>query len=387
MTATEGSLPTLLNSLTESLDSATAVLSDNAADMLPPVDGISLLDLKNDLLLSYLQNLAFLVLFKIRNTSDRDQESDTLYKNTVEKLTELRIYLERGIRPIEQRLKYTIDQYLSAAQNTQPSQPARTSSGHIRTGVDDDDDDDHSDSDAPDNDETNKKPTNIPAPASTSLTPHLTSLRTATNPSTNTTKPSSSSTSGLYKPPRLNPTVMPSTDPDARLARQPKKTHHLLNEFLTDELSSAPQAQPSIGSNTLAPTSRNGRGPTLLSAQDLARQRERTTYEESNFTRLPGESKKEKSARRKREAKLGGGRDVFGGEDWSGLGGLGERIGRSVEGGKGRRDGGVLGRREKRRATEDAPRGDGLGEGVGGGSFEKRRRVLEARAERKKGRR
>ena len=47
----------------------------------------------------------------------------------------------------------------------------------------------------------------------------------------------------------------------------------------------------------------------------------------------------------------------------------------------GREREGLLKRREKRRATEDGPRGDGREEGSGGigERFEKRRRVLEGR--------
>lgn len=87
------------------------------------------------------------------------------------------------------------------------------------------------------------------------------------------------------------------------------------------------------------------------------------------------EKKKEK-ARRGRES-----RDMYGGEDWTGLGGLGDRVSRSVAGGS---RGGVLERREKRkRETGDGPRGDGVGIGE---SFEKRRRVLKGREGKRRGR-
>jgi len=94
---------------------------------------------------------------------------------------------------------------------------------------------------------------------------------------------------------------------------------------------------------------------------------------------LPGASKTEKrkdKARQTREA-----RDMFGGEDWTGLGGFGDRVSKTVAGGRDR--GSILDRREKRkRDTIDSPRGDGVGIGE---SFEKRRRVVQGRTDRKRG--
>ncbi|ETN44178.1 uncharacterized protein HMPREF1541_10728 [Cyphellophora europaea CBS 101466] len=360
-----------LQTLIDSLASATAVLAQDSDAFLPPQDGISMLDLKNDLLLSYLQNLAFLILFKLRNGGTKlETEEDDGYKTVVEKLIELRVYLERGVRPIEQRLKYTIDQYLQAAHNQKQVRPARTSSGHVR----DPDASEDSDSDSDVRGNPAFDPTSTADEASQA--PGLASLATSLQKSTTADKPSkSASSNGIYKPPRINPTAMPSLDPDARPAANRKRTSALMNEYIDDELSSAPRAQPSIGSNnTIVDRGRGG-----VSQRDLEKQRERTEYEERNFTRLPGESKAEKRKARKRGE--GERRDMFGGEDWTGLGGLGDRIGRSVTGGEKE---GKLKRREKRRATEDAPRGDGL---QIGDSFEKRRKVLAGRADRRSGKR
>lgn len=370
MTVTDPSLASLLSSLTDSLSSATSALSENSERFLPPPDGISLLDVKNELLLSYLQNLAFLILFKIRNgTATGESQEDDVYKSVVEKLVELRVYLERGVRPIEQRLKYTIDRYLQAAQNKKNAPPPRTSTGHIR-------DPDASDvSDADSDADADGGPAQDPSTTAdgASHVPRLASLAKSTN-TTKATKPSSSTNPGIYKPPRITPTAMPSTDPDARPASQRKRKSALMNEYITDELSSAPVAQPSIGSNnTILDRGRGG-----YTQRDLDAQRERTEYEERHFTRLPGESKAEKRKARKR-GEDGGRRDLFGGEDWTGLGGLGDRIGKSVAAGAGEREG-KLQRREKRRATTDLPRGDGM---QIGDSFEKRRKVLAGRSDRK----
>ena len=74
--ATVDTLPALLTKLHASLASAADVLPTTASTplplLLPPAAGISLLDVKNDLLLAYLQNLVFLILLKLRaRTGDK----------------------------------------------------------------------------------------------------------------------------------------------------------------------------------------------------------------------------------------------------------------------------------------------------------------------------
>jgi len=101
--ATQSSFPALLETLTQALTSASESTQKLSAPI-PPQDGISLLDVKNELFLSYLQNLVFLVVLKIRNrkngASDDDEEQD-LDNSVVKKLVELQIYLEKGVRPLE----------------------------------------------------------------------------------------------------------------------------------------------------------------------------------------------------------------------------------------------------------------------------------------------
>src|SRR2546421_1049056 len=119
MAAVDKSILSLLSVLTSSLESAILSVPDSTA-ILPPKNGISLLDTKNELLLSYLQNLVFLVLIKLRNGSlsqkpgtqedgvNGNRIGNSLGAETVKKLVELRVYLEKGVRPLEGRLKYQI---------------------------------------------------------------------------------------------------------------------------------------------------------------------------------------------------------------------------------------------------------------------------------------
>ncbi|KAK4939071.1 hypothetical protein LTR10_020556 [Elasticomyces elasticus] len=373
----------LLRTLTTALESASSAFPEDQQQFLPPTEGISLLDVKNDLLLSYLQNLAFLTILKLRNGGDI--EKSEMGSEVVKKLVELRVYLERGVRPLENKLKYQIDKVTRAADdaerraaqrsNDAPAVSEKSTTKSANQGSDISD----VDSEEEDDDDTeqltghmNEDISAAPRPAA------LLRNQAASKKDTASTKSRATAT-GAYKPPRITPTSMPESASN-RTNDQParKRRSQLLDEYIDEELSTAPRAQPSIGSNSTIV--KHGRG--TMSSRDREKERERTDYEERNFVRLPAISKAEK-----RKARLSGEsnrRDLFGGEDWTGLGGLGDRINRTVAG-KARGEGGsVLERREKRRRdTQDGPRGDGA---AMGDSFEKRRKILQGRAE-KKGRR
>src|SRR4051812_431418 len=121
-------LPALLTSLTQSLSSALDV-TPKLASIEHQKDGISLLDVKNELLLSYLQNLVFLILLKLRNSkmnSDNADDSDSELDESVRaKLVELRLYLERGARPLEEKLRFSIDRFLRTADDAERERQAK----------------------------------------------------------------------------------------------------------------------------------------------------------------------------------------------------------------------------------------------------------------------
>ncbi|KAL1124544.1 hypothetical protein AAG570_001170, partial [Ranatra chinensis] len=71
------------------------------------LQGIELLDVKNQLLLQYLTHIVYLLLLK---NSGRSIEGD----EAIGRLVELRVIMER-IRPIEQKLKYQIDKLIKIA--------------------------------------------------------------------------------------------------------------------------------------------------------------------------------------------------------------------------------------------------------------------------------
>ena len=377
-----------LETLAESLQSALSAIQLSEDVFSPPEDGISLLDVKNEVLLSYLHNLAFLIVFKLRSLKD-DGVDLSLFSLVTKKLVELRVYLENGVRPLEGRLKYQINQVIKASDNFEKRASNSTivnSTKAITNGITSDDSASESDNEpnlsksaaqAHDHDTVNQP--HRPTLAAT-LAARARSQPTSVHPSSTTTT--------AYRPPRITPTSMPtttSTSTSTKPTRKPRS--HLLDEYISTELSSTPSALPSIGSN--ATILSRGRG--ALSSREALKEKERQDYEERNFVRLPGESKAERRKARAR-GEGAGSRDMFGGEDWTGLGGLGDRVVRSVKAG---RDGGGDGRKEsvlerrgkRRREREDAPDGpreDGRGDlGRIGEAFEKRRKVLHDRAERK----
>jgi U3 small nucleolar ribonucleoprotein protein LCP5 len=369
----------LLATLTTALQSATSAFPDTEQHFLPPSEGISLLDIKNDLLLSYLQNLVFLVVLKLRNGFS--EGADDIASDVVKKLVELRVYLERGVRPLESKLKYQIDKVVRAAEeadrrNAQKAiakqKPQKPTTKALAGDVSDEFDSDNEESDeddAQENGTTTADFSAAPRPAALLKNAGAVNKESATSKSRPTE-------SGAYRPPRITPTAMPTPASQRdREAPVRKRKSQLLDEYIDEELSTAPRAQPSIGSNNTIV--KHGRG--AMSTRDRESERERAEYEERNFVRLPAESKAERRKARLRGES--GKRDLFGGEDWTGLGGLGDRINRTVAGRSREEKAGLLERRQKRgRDTQDAPRGDGVGIGE---TFEKRRKVLQQRSDKK----
>lgn len=364
-TAVDTSLPALLASLTSSLESASTALPESAA-ALPPQDGISLLDVKNELLLSYLQNLVFLILLKIRNASSAATGSaetgESLDDEVVKKLVQLRLYLEKGVRPLEGRLKYQIDKVVRAAEDADRSASHKPSNGVAKPSARELKPDAHGESDEESDEEaSDAQSTNAPAAEIDELSyrpnpaafqrpkPAAAVQRTAATPAND----------GVYRPPRITATAMPTTrGREERGPRKPAKSA-TMDEFIATELSTAPVAEPSIGS-----TITSG-GRRTKSQRERDEDAERRAYEETNLVRLPRESKKER-AKKGNRGREGG----YGGEEWRGLGAGLDRIDKLTQ-----RKGGTGGalERSRKRPVEDGPRGSGAQIGE---RFEKRRKMV-----------
>lgn len=362
------SLSTLLETLTSCLNSATSSLPAAHKDALsgisiePPQDGISLLDTKSEILLSYLHNLVFLIIFQLRQSSkqksdESEPSNDTLRDDAVKKLVELRVFLDRGVRPLEGRLKYQVDKVVKAAEDAErterterPSKSKKTakpkakdSGDEVSSGGSEDD----SDSDEDEMDEMAYRP-NVAAFSKAKVDLKQPQARAKRE------EPSD----GIYRPPKIMPTSLPTTERREREDRRPRRSN-VIDEFVNAEMSSAPMAEPSIGSTILAG------GRETKTKKDRQWEADRARYEETNFVRLPKETKKEESKRRGRD------RQTYGGDEWRGLTEGADRIERLTRRGK---NSGALDKSRKRK-NEDGQRDDGVGMGE---IFDKRRKKIDS---------
>lgn len=355
------SLPALLDLLSQSLSSALEA-TPKLAGIQPRQDGLSLLDVKNELLLSYLQNLVFLILMKVRQSKDAStniKSKSELQDLVVKKLVELRLYLEKGVRPLEDKLRYQIEKVLRAADDAERNAKAAEEQLNGANSASEDEGDSAAEEGAA---------TKI---SDLQYRPNLSAFIRPTGAGTATKK--EADTNGVYRPPRVAPAVMPTTTTERRerAERRPMKSA-TLDEFVADEFSAAPAAEPSIGTTIVAG------GRKIKTAAERAVEDERRDFEERNFVRLPKESKKDKA----KKAKLSGNsRQMnFGGEEWRDIGEGVDRINRLTKtksGGTGTR---ALLEKSRKRVFDatDGPRGSGVSNGVEmGDRYQKKLKILE----------
>lgn len=350
-------LPALLTSLSQSLSSALDV-TPKIASIEHPKDGISLLDVKNELLLSYLQNLVFLILLKLRNSRTDSNDQSELDESVRTKLVELRLYLEKGARPLEEKLRFSIDRFLRTAQDAEREEQQAQQKANA-THEDSESGSDSAESDEEDEAAGKRKSGGLSAaPKPGALINDVTA-----RPARRDDAPS-----GVYRPPKRDRQIMePTTQRREKGERRPMRSH-TMEEFISTELSAAPLAEPSIGT-TIVQGGRRTKTTAERKEED-----ERREYEELHFTRLPKESKKDKAKKAKQ-----GGRDnrmMFGGEEWRDLGEGVDRIDRLT---KRKQSGGnvraLLDKSRKRGIdTTDGPRGSGQM----GDRFQKKVRLMEA---------
>lgn len=373
-----------LDTLTASLHAASTSLgAPEFPSVTPPENGISLLDVKNELLLSYLHNVVFLVLVKLRSGSlDGAKNGGEVGSEVVKDLVKLRLLLEKGVKPLETKLKYQIDKVVAAAVDDEiaaAGAPAPGGEEEHEASEDDNEDDDYGDYARPRKTAALAVPVSAISNTELSFRPNPLALAKPSAPGL----PASGedATDGVYRPPRISATSMPELptttgklDKEARNAeRMGRKKSHMLDEFVADEMSTAPMAQPSIGSTIVAG------GRVMKSARERREETERRDYEESNFVRLPALSKKEL---RDRKRKGGDEEGQFGGEDWRSFAGDLDRLTKSTERSSGK-SGRLLEKSRKRRGDDEVGGGAGGGRGLGE-NFERRRSKLDNRAKKRK---
>jgi U3 small nucleolar ribonucleoprotein protein LCP5 len=279
------------------------------------------------------------------------------------KLVELRVYLEKGVRPLEGRLKYQIDKVLRAADDLARTSASAASRKISRANpvVQDDVEYQSEDSDESGAGLVNRLTLNASEIDNLQYRPQPSSMIRPVDMLGD--KSTASGRDGIYHPPRITATAMPTTLPREKGTRKPNKSA-TLDEFVSTELSSAPLVEPSIGSAIISG------GRSSKSEREKRDEVERQEYEEKNFVRLPKESKKDK-------AKRGGRREAgYGGEEWRGLGEGIDRIERLTK--RKREEGRSVLEKSRKRSSDDQPRNSGTTAEIGQG-FQKRLKTLDGR--------
>ncbi|KXL50875.1 hypothetical protein M433DRAFT_157906 [Acidomyces richmondensis BFW] len=341
--ATESSLAEVLKSFTDSSEAALNCLPE-VSTLIPPENGITLLDAKTEIFLSYLQALALRNLSVIRSIKNGgDVEGVTqLSTEVTKKLNEHRVYLERGVRALEQKIKYQVEKVVKAAEEEERAKAQndllrKTANGrHTVANIDGPDSADSS------GDESNTSA--VQEIDAMTYRPDASSFLQPGADDLNSARRTKMKQDGVYRPPRVSATVMPTTESRERKERKPGRST-TMDEYISTELSNAPMAEPSIGSTIIAG------GRRTKNARQLAAEMERKEYEETNLVRLPKESKKER-ARRERGSRTG-----FGGEEWQTLG---ESLNRISDLTRKKKDT-AFEKSLKRKAVEDSSRDIGMG--------------------------
>ncbi|KAG7811789.1 hypothetical protein KL921_002055 [Ogataea angusta] len=296
------SVEQLLKSITESieltsssLDNVVAYLEDSEkvpelvqslakeSESTQEIEGVSLLSLKNNSMLSYINNLLVILGSRISLMKDGDTE---MFDNAVKNSIVQRVALDRGVKPLEKKLNYQLDKLVSAYQRREKEQ--NDASEKVQEMVN------NNASEDSENSEDEDEGLNYRPDASAFMK-----------------KDSKQETSekdeddGKYRPPKIAAALPPQTFSESDTTQKRRRNLQSMDEYL-EELSEAPAVETSIGSTIV------DKGRDMKTRRQLEKEAEIQRYEEENFTRLPA-SQLKMSAKEKRKKK----QNEFFGEDWS----------------------------------------------------------------------
>lgn len=257
---------TACDAAAESLQTTTKNIDPEIPGFLPTLDvsGVSLLDLKNSAMLSYLHNIALVAAAKVESL--RNSEADALREKAVAGSVVQRVVLERGVKGLEQRLSYQLDKSVRAYQRSKE----RAEDNVPKESQPDLDAESATDLDSELNFKPNARALNAQAAAKTSET-----------------------TSEKYVPPK----IMAAAMSDSGKKQKRRQRLRAVEEYV-EEHGDAPKVGYSIGSEIM------NHGRETKTRREREKDEELAQYEEANFTRV----QKKKGKKRRR--------DEFGGEDW-----------------------------------------------------------------------
>ncbi|KAH3670864.1 hypothetical protein WICMUC_004778 [Wickerhamomyces mucosus] len=299
----------LISSLKQTNDSITAIhdkidspeLPELVLDLLKKTnteipEGVSLLDLKNNSMLSYINNLILIIFSRIESTKvNNDEKIQNLKNQAVKNSIIQRITLEKGVKTLEKKLNYQLEKMIRNYNKMDKDSNEDTINKKLESQ--EDGENNESDEDSEEEDELNYKPD------TSSL---MKSMKSNSIKSKDQTKSSSDSKEKVekYKAPKISAVLPPSEFKDQNSRKSNKSAKLSSMEEYLQETGDAPLTTSSIGSDIL----NNGRGGVQTERQKR-KEEEIKRFEESNFTRISSTVAK-KQDKRKRNT------DAFFGEDW-----------------------------------------------------------------------
>lgn len=274
------------------------MIKDLLAKTKTNLEGMSLLSLKNNSLLSYINNLVLVLLCHLEriNENANTEKLETLKTRAVESTVQNRVTLEKGIKPLEKKLTYQLDKMVRSyhrmeednarmeakINNTEETLATQQNSASESESEDSSDDDDE-----------------------LSYKPDAAAL--AKMAKANKYSRKGKDADDKYKPPKISATAPPlALFSDRAGQKQSTRKLQSMEEYLA-ESSDLPQAESSIGATIVD----HGRGG-VKTSRDRQKEREIQRYEENNFTRLHSTVTK-KTFKQKMAERA----NNFAGEDWS----------------------------------------------------------------------
>lgn len=249
--------------LAEALENNEVVRKEDIKDC---DNGISLFALKNDALLSYINNIALIIAGQIKRSLGEDTQSEL--ENNIKRTIEQRVTLEKGIKGLEAKISYQVDKALRAYRKS-------LETTEVEEAKESDSEDDL-----------------------TSFRPNVAQLQSKSDEESDEEEATKK-----YRAPKIAATTQFSKD------RKSRRRDFTMEEFIQDT-AEAPMAEPSIGT-TIQDHGRGG----MSTEKDRRKAREVQTYEEDNFTRIQSVSAKQarRDARQRQRDAMS---KSFFGEDW-----------------------------------------------------------------------
>ncbi|RCK57918.1 U3 small nucleolar ribonucleoprotein LCP5 [Candida viswanathii] len=265
------------------------------------LEGVSLLSLKNESLVAYINNLIMIVMSQIERLDDDDEGTEDRRLEAVKRSIVQRVTLEKGVKPLEKKINYQLDKMVRAyGRMEQDELKAEQKLNEEEEGDEESDEkEDEEDEESEDEEDDNLQ-----------YRPDASTLAKLAPSSSKSRKSTTSESNEKYKPPKISamapPTAISQKDIDAKSNTGKNRKVQSMEEYLQEQ-SDMPTVDASIGSTIVA----HGRGG-VKTSHDRRKEKEIQYYEENNFVRLPTSQTKKSYKEKQRDM-----RNQFAGEDWS----------------------------------------------------------------------